>query len=207
MLDRRERHGPREPVAAQAGLSSRSRSARRASPRQRGGGASPSPSSASGCRLPGGATTRRPFWRLLRDGVDAIGPVPAERWDVDAVYDPIRTRPDAPPRAGAASCAQVDRFDPEFFGISPREAHGMDPQQRLLLEVSWEALEHAGLAPGSAGALVRRRVRRRVHGATTPTSSSKASTRPPRRVLRVRASRAASPRDACPTCSACRVRA
>ena len=25
----------------------------------------------------------------------------------------------------------------------------MDPQQRLLLEVSWEALEHAGLAPRS----------------------------------------------------------
>ena len=41
----------------------------------------------------------------------------------------------------------VETFDPAFFGISPREALTLDPQQRLLLEVSWEALEHAGIAP------------------------------------------------------------
>lgn len=31
----------------------------------------------------------------------------------------------------------------------PSEADKMDPQQRLLLEVAWEALEHAGIPPGT----------------------------------------------------------
>ena len=33
------------------------------------------------------------FWQLLRTGGDAISEVPADRWDVDAFYDPD---PDAP---------------------------------------------------------------------------------------------------------------
>ena len=44
---------------------------------------------------------------------------------------------------------QLAEFDARFFGISPREAISLDPQRRLLLEVSWEALEHATLAPKS----------------------------------------------------------
>ncbi|MFN6560832.1 MAG: amino acid adenylation domain-containing protein [Nostoc sp. ChiSLP01] len=85
-----------------------------------------------GCRFPK-ANNPDDFWQLLRNGVDAIAPVPASRWDNYACY--------------GGFLEQVDRFDPQFFGISPREALSMDPQQRLLLEVSWEALEHAGKAP------------------------------------------------------------
>jgi acyl transferase domain-containing protein/acyl carrier protein/phospholipid N-methyltransferase len=100
-----------------------------------------------GCRVPGGGNDAASFWKLMREGVDAIGPMPADRWDGDALYDPDA---DAPGRIATRSggfLKTVDQFDPGFFGIAPREAQGMDPQQRLLLEVAWEALEHAGQAP------------------------------------------------------------
>jgi len=40
-----------------------------------------------GCRFPG-ADGPDAYWRLLRDGTDAISKVPLDRWDVDAMYDP-----------------------------------------------------------------------------------------------------------------------
>lgn len=98
------------------------------------------------CRFPF-ASDPEAFWRLLRDGVDAVTEIPSSRWDVDAYYDPD------PQARGKMYCRygaflqQVDHFDSLFFGISPREAMALDPQQRLLLEVSWEALERAGIAP------------------------------------------------------------
>ena len=99
-----------------------------------------------GCRFPG-AKGPDDLWRLLRQGVDAVGEIPATRWDVDAFYDP---NPDAAGKIStrwAACLDDVDRFEPQFFDIAPREAAGMDPQQRLLLEIAWEALEHAAQAP------------------------------------------------------------
>ena len=37
-----------------------------------------------GCRFPGAADDPESYWRLLRDGVDAVGPVPADRLDAAA---------------------------------------------------------------------------------------------------------------------------
>ncbi len=96
------------------------------------------------CRFPG-ANNAGAFWQLLRDGVDAITEVPAERWDIDAFYNADRATLGKMNTRWGGFLDQVDQFEPHFFGISPREALEIDPQQRLMLELSWEALEDAGL--------------------------------------------------------------
>lgn len=100
-----------------------------------------------GCRFPGHAGSPQEFWQLLRAGVDAVGEVPADRWDAAAYHDPEPGTPGriASPRGGFLD--DVAGFDAPFFGMSPAEAADTDPQQRLALELAWEALEDAGTAP------------------------------------------------------------
>ncbi|HEU4363324.1 MAG TPA: SDR family NAD(P)-dependent oxidoreductase, partial [Mycobacterium sp.] len=99
-----------------------------------------------GCRFPG-ADGPAAFWGLLSSGADATGDVPADRWDVDAFYDPDPAVPGTAVTRRGGFLNRIDSFDYQFFGISPRESAQMDPQQRLLLEVAWEALEDAGQVP------------------------------------------------------------
>ncbi|MDM8560650.1 amino acid adenylation domain-containing protein [Candidatus Parabeggiatoa sp. HSG14] len=100
-----------------------------------------------GCRFPGGADNPALFWQLLHEEWDTNSEIPAERWDINAYYDPDRNAPEKMYIRHGSFLSTVDQFDPNFFGISPREAENLDPQQRLLLEVSWEALENAGQVP------------------------------------------------------------
>ncbi|MFI6824211.1 SDR family NAD(P)-dependent oxidoreductase [Micromonospora sp. NPDC050187] len=100
------------------------------------------------CRFPGARNTDA-YWQLLTEGLDAITEVPVDRWDVDRFYS---SAPDAPGRTSTrwgGFLDQVDRFDAGFFGLAPREVIQMDPQQRLFLELAWEALEDAGIVPGT----------------------------------------------------------
>ncbi|MGW0179301.1 SDR family NAD(P)-dependent oxidoreductase [Nocardia sp. NPDC003345] len=101
------------------------------------------------CRFPGGAEDPDTLWRLLADGVDAVGEVPAGRWPAADLLDPD---PDAAGKAYTLQGGYLDRidgFDAAFFGITAREAEVMDPQQRLLLHTAWEAFERGGIDPRS----------------------------------------------------------
>jgi 3-oxoacyl-(acyl-carrier-protein) synthase/SAM-dependent methyltransferase/acyl carrier protein/short-subunit dehydrogenase len=96
------------------------------------------------CRFPG-ARSVDAFARLLESGESSIVPIPPERWDVDAFFDPAPGKPGRSYARHAGLIDQVDRFDATAFGISPKEAAAMDPQQRLLLEVAAEAFADAGI--------------------------------------------------------------
>lgn len=100
------------------------------------------------CLFPG-APSLEAFWQLLSEGREAIGEVPAERWDVDAYFDKDPKAQGKTNSRFGGFIEGVDRFDAAFFGITPREAAQMDPQQRILLELTYEALEDAGIAPAS----------------------------------------------------------
>ena len=106
------------------------------------------------CRLPGGIDSPAQLWDSLLRGDDLVTEVPVQRWDAEEYYDPERGVPGRSVSRWGAFLDDVGGFDAAFFGIDERKAAAIDPQHRLLMETSWEAVEHAGLAPSSlAGSL------------------------------------------------------
>jgi len=96
------------------------------------------------CVMPG-AKDLGEFWANVIGGVDAVGDVPVQRWNVDTFHD----------ASGSAEGKTVSRwggfippiaFDPLSFGIPPRSLPAIEPVQLLALEVARRALADAGYA-------------------------------------------------------------
>lgn len=92
-------------------------------------------------RFPG-ARNLDEFWKLLREGREAIKRFSAEELIAAGVEPEAVADPRYVPAAGVLD--DIDLFDAGFFGYNAREAQMMDPQQRIFLEAAWEVLERAG---------------------------------------------------------------
>lgn len=82
------------------------------------------------------------FWRLLRDGVEAISFISEDELIASGVSAAKVRNPNYVRAKGVLEGA--DLFDASFFGYNPREAEVIDLQQRVFLECAWSALEAAG---------------------------------------------------------------
>lgn len=84
------------------------------------------------------------FWDLLQRGLDVVKPVPADRFDGKAHFDPTGKRRNTSRVNHGCWIKEPGLFDTRFFQVSPREARQMDPAQRLALLTAYEAIEMAG---------------------------------------------------------------
>ncbi|MHA6907989.1 SDR family NAD(P)-dependent oxidoreductase [Ralstonia pseudosolanacearum] len=84
------------------------------------------------------------LWANLRDGVDSVTEIPAERWDHARYFDPDKEQPGKTYTKWGGFLDGVDTFDARFFNIAPRDAELIDPQERLFLQCAYAALEDAG---------------------------------------------------------------
>ncbi|KAI0201400.1 polyketide synthase for naphthopyrone YWA1 [Astrocystis sublimbata] len=98
------------------------------------------------------------LWKILQEGRDVHREIPADRFDVDAHYDPTGKKRNTSTVRHGCFINEPGVFDSRFFNISPREADQSDPAQRLALMTAYEALEMAGVVPDKTPSTQRDRV-------------------------------------------------
>ena len=96
------------------------------------------------CRFPG-APDLASYWALLEAGADAV----TEGRRDEGPWPGVAGGADGGSYRWGGFVEGIDRFDSRFFRILPIEARMMDPRQRLLLETVWQAVEDAGIDPGT----------------------------------------------------------
>ncbi|KAL4874704.1 hypothetical protein BJY04DRAFT_233401 [Aspergillus karnatakaensis] len=99
-----------------------------------------------GVRLPSGIRSPGDLFDFLLNKGDARNIVPADRYNVEAYYDPEGRPGTVRTKYGYYLDLDLAQFDASMFGMSNTELTTLDPSQRLLLEVTREALESAGEA-------------------------------------------------------------
>ncbi|KAF2133637.1 ketoacyl-synt-domain-containing protein [Dothidotthia symphoricarpi CBS 119687] len=104
------------------------------------------------------AQSNEEFWSILVDGRDVATKVPKARWDINTHVDPSGERKNTSAVPFGCWLKDPGLFDAPFFNMSPREAPYVDPAQRLSLTTAYEALECAGLVPGSTPSTQRDRI-------------------------------------------------
>jgi acyl transferase domain-containing protein/NAD(P)H-dependent flavin oxidoreductase YrpB (nitropropane dioxygenase family) len=97
-----------------------------------------------GCILPG-APDVRTLWANILGKVDAIGEVPAERWDWRVMFDPEPSTRDKVYSRWGGFIDPV-ALDPMALGLPPKSLDSIEPFQLLALLCAQSALADAGYA-------------------------------------------------------------
>ena len=97
-----------------------------------------------GAFLPG-APDAETFWENVVEGRDAIGEIPAHRWDWRLYFDPDRQAPDRIYSRWGGFLEDMP-FNPLRFGLPPKVLPHIDPLQLMTLEVADRTLADAGYA-------------------------------------------------------------
>ncbi len=98
-----------------------------------------------GCLFPD-ANGLDEYWQKIKQGHDAIGPIPLSHWRPDDYFDADPKKPDHT-YAQTGGFLKPYAFDPLKFGIAPHALEATDSTQLLGMVCAHEALLDAGYGP------------------------------------------------------------